>query len=564
MAHYSTEWHGPSEVTNDLSDLKGDYGLLSTVRRLWYRNTDSSTGSSDLTNAIKGTAASTGAADIAEYAITSNLAVVSGESDYTAYLRSSNFRFNIPAEATIVGVKIRWKGQSTSESGEVMDHHLYMVVDGSYSLAAEAAETPDDKGPDGAGSDAGLQSTSAGAWSVHTSTEGGTLDYELRQTTGSDDGSLGGYPIDQLTPAKVNSSSFGFVLSAQKERDNASAPWWDDYSGSPQHPSLEHTRMRVWYDISTPDSGNLRSSILNTWSGGLNSSYDETLWDPSGGQDDGTVDTGDYGRQCTASNTSHFTLADGGVSEVAHPMKTGASFAFSIWVYPTASSGTHHMMSKYASIGANSEYTMSRAAGNMTILMDAYDRGLGETSRTTAKGTLFTTGQWTHLVIDHNGYEMKFYSNGTYIESLLFPSGNDAQSANFCLGRRCASSLYSDDGYTKMGFWKSGGKGSFLLGQNNVDILYNSGLGLRYNSVPASLKGGLVGYWNLDEASGNAIDSHAGNTLSAAGSSDPGTLTGPATSSSYVTKTLATTSLKPTLHLGSRNRYIAAGREQSL
>jgi hypothetical protein len=799
MAHYSTEWHGPSSVTNDLSDIKGDYGLLSTVRRLWYRNTDSSSAPSDLTNAIEGTAAATGSADIDEYAITSNLEVVSGVSDYTAYLRSSDFRFNIPAEATIVGVKIRWKGQSTSESDQVMDHHVYMLVDGSYSLATEAGETTDDQGPDGTGSDAGFQSTSDGAWSVHpalafgsrqfttanseyfniasnsnlqtgatdfafsmwvypdTSTggmtlvskytgstgtseyyvelntslkvvvrlsaaseevvtssgsltedawnhvvvehdngtgirvtinggvtetlaltggnteetvdfrvgsrsgssvflngrlsrlgfwkkvlssaeltqlyndgvglayaalddtlqtslisywnldeasgnaidshtngydlidnntvtaEGGPLDYELRQTTGSsDEGSLGGYPINQLTPAKVNSSNFGFVLSAQKERDNPSAPWWNNYTGSPQHPSLEHTRMRVWYDITTPGSGNMKSSILSNWSGGLNSSYSETLWDPTGNQNDGAANTGDTARWFQAAGKRHFTIADNA------DMRTGGSFAFSIWVYPNSASGTHHMLSKYAGSGANCEYTLSRAAGNLTMRMDAYTRldlsldpveVLGETTKTTTTGELFTTGQWTHLVIDHNGTEMRLYSNGKYIESLMFPEGNDPQAGDFCLGRRCAAELYTNDYYTKLGFWKSAGKGAlisgsvpelrhpsgFLLGQNNVDVLYNGGLGLRYNSLPESLKGGLIGYWNLNEAGTvNGVDSHGSNPLIPAGDSLPSDVAGPVISSDYVTKTLATTSLKPTLHLGSRNEYVAAGREQSL
>ena len=594
MAHYSTEWHGPSSVTNDLSDIKGDYGLLSTVRRLWYRNTDSSSAPSDLTNAIEGTAAATGSADIDEYAITSNLEVVSGVSDYTAYLRSSDFRFNIPAEATIVGVKIRWKGQSTSESDQVMDHHVYMLVDGSYSLATEAGETTDDQGPDGTGSDAGFQSTSDGAWLADTSllgarqftadnseyftradnadlshgnidfsyslwlyfdtvdayqeilkkwsgsgenreavlfmqssgklrwdtspdgtssgvtnlvwdtalstgkwyhvylehdatsnhtgisvnngamttasaasgvydsnanwqfsnsssayngrmarvgfwkrlltaTErtkmynddvglayasldstlktslisywdldeangnatdshtnayhltdtnsvtaaGGTLDYELRQTTGSDEGSLGGYPINQLTPAKVNSSNFGFVLSAQKERDNPSAPWWNNYTGSPQHPSLEHTRMRVWYDITTPDSGNLKSSILSNWSDGLNSSYSETLWDPAGNQNDGAANTGDTARWLQASSKRHFTIADNA------DMRTGAGFAFSFWLYANGS-GEHPMVSKYTGSGGTSEYNMLREDKDIRVYMDAYDRGLGETNLITA------------------------------------------------------------------------------------------------------------------------------------------------------------------------------------
>ena len=104
-----------------------------------------------------------------------------------------------------------------------------------------------------------------------------------------------------------------------------------------------------------------------------------------------------------------------------------------------------------------------------------------------------------------------------------------------------------------------------MLGQSNVDLLYNDGFGVRYNSLPASLKGGLIGYWNLNEEDdGNGIDSHGSNDLVAvngathrAGPPTPGYV-------SRSSKNLATTSLKPTLHLGSRNEYISTGREQAL
>jgi hypothetical protein len=315
----------------------------------------------------------------------------------------------------------------------------------------------------------------------------------------------------------------------------------------------------------TQKTGTLRSSILNNWNGSLNSQFIESLWDYTGGQQyDGSLDTnGNDGRACVASNTSHFKVVDGTSSATAHPLKTGDSFAFSLWIQPKTNQ-TEAIFSKYNSSAANQEYYVERVDRDLKVYM------VVSSSVTTATATaVFPAGSdWHHLAIDFNGYTMRIYLDGDFKTTLSFPDGNEPQSGNFTLGRKAGFSTYSDDAYLKLGFWKSAGKGGFLLGQTGVDILYNSGLGMRYNSLPVSLKGSLISYWNMHETTGNAADSHGSSPLVSAGGASPVTATGPDleayTADDYVQKNLATTSLKPTLHLGSRNMYVATGRQQAL
>ena len=128
MANFKTGWHGPSLVQNDNSDLKGNFSGIDRVP--WKENTSSSSNSVKLTAAVEGTDNATAYdVDIASFAITDDLE----GTDSTDYLRCTNFNFNIPPHATIRGVKVRFKCQSTGDDAlETHDGRIYLVVDGSY------------------------------------------------------------------------------------------------------------------------------------------------------------------------------------------------------------------------------------------------------------------------------------------------------------------------------------------------------------------------------------------------------------------------------------------------
>ena len=107
MAHYTTNWHGPASVSNDVSDLKGEYLSANPNRLSWKRSSDDSTSESALTSALQGVED-----EEAHFAVTSHVNSPSGNPDRTAFLRFQSFKFNIPSTATIVGVQVKWTGVS--------------------------------------------------------------------------------------------------------------------------------------------------------------------------------------------------------------------------------------------------------------------------------------------------------------------------------------------------------------------------------------------------------------------------------------------------------------------
>src|SRR4029077_17083863 len=80
----------------------------------------------------------------------------------------------------------------------------------------------------------------------------------------------------------------------------------------------------------------------------------------------------------------------------------------------------------------------------------------------------------------------------------------------FWLGQKGNNTQYWDGRIDEVGFWKR------LLTSTERFNLYNLGNGFAYpfdGPVPPPLLINLVSYWKLDEASGNAIDSHGTNHL---------------------------------------------------
>ena len=89
MARYRTTWHGPGLVSNDFSNTKVVDYSSSSVRKPWYRHTDSDGSILGLTKAIAGTVSSTSDADIAQYAITTTLQNPGNVSDTTKLVISA-------------------------------------------------------------------------------------------------------------------------------------------------------------------------------------------------------------------------------------------------------------------------------------------------------------------------------------------------------------------------------------------------------------------------------------------------------------------------------------------
>ena len=257
VADYTTNWHGPASVSNDVSDLKGEYISANPKRLAWKRSSDDVSSSDVLTSAIHGI-------DDEEdhFAVTSHVNSPSGNPDRTYFLRFLNFKFNIPSSATIVGVQVQWRGVSvgTAATGgtpptsgdEMCDDRVYLVIDGSYYLSDNAGLDPD-----------------TDSWSLDT--DGDSDIEELAEEVRGSSSSLFGFPQTQITPAKITSPQFGFVFSAKNRYEN-------EESGTHTYPALENARIKVWYDLAE-DTTTLKSSVLSFWTGTLDSTISSyPLW----------------------------------------------------------------------------------------------------------------------------------------------------------------------------------------------------------------------------------------------------------------------------------------------
>ena len=213
-------------------------------------------------------------------------------------------------------------------------------------------------------------------------------------------------------------------------------------------------------------------------------------------------------------NTADYFRIDSNAS-----LQTGVPFAFSFWHYLPPSgeggSGVNAILGKYAASNANSEYIIERNGKGLLLRMN----GVGELYKS-VDDVWEEYDTWAHVVIDHDGSSVNVYANGV---KLLTDHAitNTAASGEFCIGRRCGTSLYAVGGIQFVGFWKAAS--GYPLGDAKVTSLYNSGVGLGYDGLTADLKTDLVSYWNLDESTGNAIDKHGDNTLTEEGTVGSGT-----------------------------------------
>ena len=207
-----------------------------------------------------------------------------------------------------------------------------------------------------------------------------------------------------------------------------------------------------------------------------------------------TEDVPPFGaRQFTAATSEYFNVASNS------NLQTGATdFAFSMWVYPDTSTATMGLVSKYTGSTATSEYFVDlNTSRNVVVTMDA-----GSETTKTGSGVL-TEDAWNHVVVEHdNGTGIRITINGGSTEAIAYTGGNSVETVDFRVGSRTGAATFLNGRLSRLGFWKK------VLSSTELTQLYNDGVGLAYAALDSTLKTSLISYWNLDEASGNAIDSH--------------------------------------------------------
>lgn len=122
-------------------------------------------------------------------------------------------------------------------------------------------------------------------------------------------------------------------------------------------------------------------------------------------------------------------------------------------------------------------------------------------------------GTWMHVLAWHDSVnnQLGISINNGPPNLLSHSAGLTAQSTawNLVVGGWNVNDGQWDGLIDEVGFWKR------MLTQRERSDLYNKGNGLAYPliSPPVTLLTDLISYWKLDEASGNAIDSHGTNHL---------------------------------------------------
>ena len=204
-------------------------------------------------------------------------------------------------------------------------------------------------------------------------------------------------------------------------------------------------------------------------------------------------------RQFTAANTEFLSATSNS------DLQTGdTDFAFSAWIFPDSSSAVMGIVSKYTGTNSTSEYKIElNTSLNVIVTLNAG----GETTKT-GSGTLIED-VWNHVVVQHDtGTSVKITINGGTTETIAYTGGNTVYATDFRVGIRTATAQPMDGRIALLGFWKR------LLTDAEISQLWNTGRGLAYGDLDAGLKTTLIGFWNLNEASGAAIDQHGSNDLS--------------------------------------------------
>ena len=192
-------------------------------------------------------------------------------------------------------------------------------------------------------------------------------------------------------------------------------------------------------------------------------------------------------------------------------------FSYSCWFYlDTAASTYQELLRKWSGSGDNRESVLYTSGSK--FVWDVSPTGTATLKRVT-NGTVLATGQWYHVYLEHdaaNNHIGISVDNNTMVTTANTDGVNDGN-APF---RFSHSSSSFDGRMASIGFWKR------LLTTAERTEMINSGSGMAYSDLTTAHKVSLAAYWNLDEASGNAIDSHVGdssldltdnNTVTAAG-----------------------------------------------
>jgi hypothetical protein len=206
-------------------------------------------------------------------------------------------------------------------------------------------------------------------------------------------------------------------------------------------------------------------------------------------------------RQFTRDNSEYFEVADNA------DVSTGdIDFTLTGWVYLDSKPGNQTFIAKYNTGTVSREYRVFYDVTADRFSFNVSHNGSYQAAATVETDSLGipSSGQWYFIVCEHDSVNdtLTIQANNGTVDSTAWSSGVYDGTQAFQLGRRNIGD-YMGGRLARFGFWKR------TLATAERSELYNSAAGLFYTELSTDLKVSLVEYWDLNEASGNALGSHA-------------------------------------------------------
>lgn len=219
-----------------------------------------------------------------------------------------------------------------------------------------------------------------------------------------------------------------------------------------------------------------------------------------------------YRHQVATSHTvAKFTAASSHFLSITDAAQSGlgfsSDFAFVAWIkVPGTGSPPWNLFSKWDHPGAKS-YRVDAIEGTVSRWFTHLE--FSNSNQGSYSQGVSNMGLWDHIAVSYNTSTTvaSFWRNGTlYTNSGFSNTDVHVDNAPFQIGATV-------DGDYFEGSMAFVGAFNATLSSSQVSDIYNGGTPKTYADLTTGDKTNLVSWWNLNETSGNRVDSHGSNDL---------------------------------------------------
>lgn len=208
-----------------------------------------------------------------------------------------------------------------------------------------------------------------------------------------------------------------------------------------------------------------------------------------------------YAVSLASASNQYLTVAD----SAAWDWSASGGFTVCGWINHATLAATQYIVGKYTS--GQREWSIGTGASRFIAVRMSGDGTTQTNQSTTAQSSV--AGTWYFLCLRYipadTGAQINIGVNNGTPSTYSYASGLFNGTSRVVLGGSDVSIASSVDGkLDRFGFW------SRPLTAPEITQLYNSAAGLKYSDLDAGLKTNLVAYYDLDEETGDRVDSHAG------------------------------------------------------